>query len=78
MYKVSINLFIVSFTCLVNDYPCHKAASCGNLRLLSMLIMDGHYTINQQDATGSTPAHKGQQTSLAMAYLIFNSVLCLI
>lgn len=37
-----------------------QAAYVGNLQLLSMLILEGHCNVNQQDKAGSTPAHKGK------------------
>ena len=36
-----------------------QAACDGNIHLLSMLILDGHCSVNQQDGRGSTLAHKG-------------------
>ncbi|XP_003383232.2 PREDICTED: ankyrin repeat domain-containing protein 42-like [Amphimedon queenslandica] len=35
-----------------------QAACDGNIQLLSMLILDGHCSVNQQDGRGSTLAHK--------------------
>ena len=46
-----------------SPYPAHKAAHNGNMELLSMLILEGHCSINQQDTAGSTAAHKGQLVS---------------
>ena len=40
-------------------YPAHNAAHNGNLELLSLLILEGHCSVNQKDTAGSTPAHKG-------------------
>ena len=42
-----------------DEFPGHTAASQGNVQLLSMLLIEGHCGVNDQDTHGSTAAHKG-------------------
>lgn len=44
----------------VEDYPAHFAAHEGNLKLLKVLIQEGHCTVDDRDAMGATPAHQGR------------------
>lgn len=58
-------------------FPAHAAAKEGNLRLLSMLIKEGHCGINDKDKNGSTPAHKGLIISHYLCVSSIASFVCL-
>lgn len=51
-----------------------QAACDGNIQLLSMLILDGHCSVNQQDGRGSTLAHKGILYSSILDITFVNSI----
>lgn len=48
-----------------------QAAYVGNLQLLTMLILEGHCNVNQQDKAGSTAAHKGDSNKRRCNAVIF-------
>lgn len=44
-------------------FPAHVAAYNGDLAQLKMLIETGVVSVNERDDKGSTPAHKGTDTT---------------
>lgn len=62
--KLLNNIFVNKTSLLDLAFPAHAAAYNGDLSHLRMLIETGVVSVNERNDKGSTPAHKGEITTL--------------